>query len=142
MHNELFESLRLAMTIFLRADPGDAQRLVQRKARLREMEAAATALSVQRLRDATLASRAAGAEGATAAPDESGVLRVVRDLRRIHSHLASFAYPVLNRPRAGERGRMRSRARAALRGRAGKAPADAPAPPPEPDADEDGPNRR
>jgi len=28
---------------------------------------------------------------------------VVRDLRRIHSHLASFAYPVLNRPQAGMR---------------------------------------
>jgi hypothetical protein len=26
------------------------------------------------------------------------LLRSVRDLRRIHSHLASFAYPVLNRP--------------------------------------------
>ncbi len=109
MHTELFESLRLAMTIFLRADPADAQRLVQRKARLREMEADATTLAVQRLRDATLASRGAGADPAAAAPDESGVLRVVRDLRRIHSHLASFAYPVLNRPRAGTTGTRRAR---------------------------------
>jgi phosphate:Na+ symporter len=97
MHNELFESLRLAMAIFLRADQADAQRLVLRKARLRELEASTTALCVRRLRDATLASRAVGAEGVPGAPDESGVLRVVRDLRRIHSHLASFAYPVLNR---------------------------------------------
>jgi len=103
MHSELFESLRLAMAIFLRADPADAQRLVQRKARLRELEASTTALCVRRLREATLANRAIGAEGTPVSPDDSGVLRVVRDLRRIHSHLASFAYPVLNRPQAGLR---------------------------------------
>ena len=101
MHSELFESLRLAMAIFLRADQADAQRLVQRKARLRELEANTTALCVQRLRDAALANRAVITEGMPAAPDESGVLRVVRDLRRIHSHLASFAYPVLNRSQTG-----------------------------------------
>jgi phosphate:Na+ symporter len=125
MHNELFDSLRLAMTIFLRADPADAQRLVQRKARLREMEADATALAVQRLRDATLASRTAGTDAAAATPDESGVLRVVRDLRRIHSHLASFAYPVLNRPRAAATGSKRGRSTRA-RARAAKAAGDAP----------------
>jgi Na/Pi-cotransporter len=103
MHGELFESLRLAMAIFLRADQADAQRLVLRKARLRELEASTTALCVRRLRDATLANRAVGAEGMPGTPDDSGVLRVVRDLRRIHSHLASFAYPVLNRPQAAMR---------------------------------------
>jgi phosphate:Na+ symporter len=103
MHNELFESLRLAMAIFLRADQADAQRLVLRKARLRELEASTTALCVRRLRDTTLANRAGGAEGIPATPDESGVLKVVRDLRRIHSHLASFAYPVLNRPHSETR---------------------------------------
>jgi phosphate:Na+ symporter len=103
MHTELFESLRLAMAIFLRADQADAQRLVLRKARLRELEASTTALCVRRLRDATLAHRAVGAEALPGTHDESGVLRVVRDLRRIHSHLASFAYPVLNRPQPAAR---------------------------------------
>jgi len=73
---------------------------VLRKARLRELEASTTAQCVRRLREATLANRAVGADGMPGALDESGVLRVVRDLRRIHSHLASFAYPVLNRPQA------------------------------------------
>jgi phosphate:Na+ symporter len=114
MHSELFESLRLAMAIFLRADQADAQRLVQRKARLRELEANTTALCVRRLRDATLANRAVGTEGTPAPPDESGVLRVVRDLRRIHSHLASFAYPVLNRPGTGVRGVIHPGAKALL----------------------------
>jgi phosphate:Na+ symporter len=125
MHAELFESLRLAMTIFLRGDPTDAQRLVQRKARLREMEAETTALAVQRLRDAALASRAGGPDGGPSVPDESGVLRVVRDLRRIHSHLASFAYPILNRPRPGGRLAARRAAAKLSRTRAGKATADA-----------------
>lgn len=126
MHAELFESLRLAMTIFLRDDQVAAQRLQQRKARLREMEAETTALAIQRLRDATLASRTAGADGAPPTPDESGVLRVVRDLRRIHSHLASFAYPVLHRPRASARGPSRASARKGMRDRAGKVASEAP----------------
>ena len=125
MHSELFESLRLAMTIFLRDDQSAAQRLVQRKARLRELEAETTALAVQHLRDATLASRAVGPEGAPATPDESGVLRVVRDLRRIHSHLASFAYPVLHRARTGASGPARPAARKGMRRRSGKASSEA-----------------
>ena len=40
------------------------------------------------------------------AAEESGLLlRIVRDLRRVHSHLASFAYPVLRRPRPQPRAR-------------------------------------
>lgn len=128
MHAELLESLRLAMTIFLRGERADAQRLQQRKARLREMEAETTALAVRRLRDAALASRAAGAEAASSTPDESGVLRVVRDLRRIHSHLASFAYPVLNRAPATTRAAGRGGARRGARARRVKPAAD-PSPP-------------
>ena len=110
MHDEALESLRLAMAIFLRGDPADAQRLFGRKARLREMEAETTALVVQRLRDAVVSGRATGAEGVPATIDDSSVLRVARDLRRIHSHLASFAYPVLRTPSGGGT-RKRSRAR-------------------------------
>jgi phosphate:Na+ symporter len=110
MHDEALESLRLAMAIFLRGDPADAQRLFGRKARLREMEAETTALVVQRLRDAVLSGRAMGTEGIPATIDDSSVLRVARDLRRIHSHLASFAYPVLRAPSGGST-RRRSRAR-------------------------------
>jgi len=139
MHSELLESLRLAMAIFLRSDQSDAQRLVQRKQRLRELESEATALAVRQLREAALASRTAGTDGAPATPDESGVLRVVRDLRRIHSHLASFAYPVLNRPRQGGRGAGRVASRGA-RARAGRATGEAsPGPLDAPGADADDP---
>lgn len=131
MHGELLESLQLAMAVFLRAEPADATRLLQRKTRLRELEAHATTLAVERLRDAALARRA-GAADTSAAGDESGVLRVARDLRRIHSHLASFAYPAVHRvkPTAAARLRARRAARKAPQKEAappaGPPPGDAP----------------
>lgn len=109
MHDEALESLRLATAIFLRGDQADAQRLFDRKARLREMEAGTTALVVQRLREAVASGRTIATDGTGASIDDSGVLRVARDLRRIHSHLASFAYPVLNAPVNGARRRGRLR---------------------------------
>jgi phosphate:Na+ symporter len=112
MHAELMESLKLAMAIFLHRDPADARRLLERKTRLREMESAATALSVQLLRDAAVANRGAPGDSAAAAEESGMLLRIVRDLRRIHSHLASFAYPVAHRARAQRRFRARARAAA------------------------------
>ncbi|MBS0373991.1 MAG: Na/Pi cotransporter family protein [Proteobacteria bacterium] len=134
MHGELLESLQLAMAVFLRAEPADATRLLQRKTRLRELEAHATTLAVERLRDAALARRAgtAGTADAAGAGDESGVLRVARDLRRIHSHLASFAYPAVHRVKPTAAARLRAR-RAARKSPtretappAGPSPGDAP----------------
>ncbi len=45
MHGELLESLRLALAVFLQAEPRDAKRLAARKGQFREFEASATALS-------------------------------------------------------------------------------------------------
>jgi phosphate:Na+ symporter len=100
MQEALLESLRLALAVFLHAEPRDAERLVARKAIFREFEAAATALSVRLLRGAAAASRLNDTDIAERVAQETGLfLRMVRDLRRIHSHLASFAYPVLQRSR-------------------------------------------
>jgi phosphate:Na+ symporter len=106
MHGELLESLRLALAVFLQAELRDAKRLAARKGQFREFEASATALSVRLLRSAAAASRLTGSDTVEPSVEESGLfLRTVRDLRRIHSHLASFAYPILHRPRArGRRG--------------------------------------
>ncbi len=109
MQGELLESLRLAMAVFLHGDPADARRLVERKARLREMDAAATTLSVQLLRDATAANRASGSDPAPVAEETGLLLKIVRDLRRVHSHLASFAYPAVHRTRGRPRSRSRAR---------------------------------
>jgi phosphate:Na+ symporter len=105
MHGELVESHKLALAVFLRGDPGASQQLVSRKRQFLQMEADATALSVRVLRDAAAAGLAAGSDSVGLAAEESGLLlRIVRDLRRVHSHLASFAYPVLRRARPRARG--------------------------------------
>jgi phosphate:Na+ symporter len=98
IHAELLESLRLAVSIFLNGDARAATRLIERKAVLREMEAHATALHVRLLRDASVGARAAEGDSHGVGADGSGLfLRIVCDLRRVHSHIASFAYAVLNR---------------------------------------------
>ena len=100
MHRELLESLRLALAVFLQPEPREAKRLAARKAQFREFDAAATALSVRLLRSAAAASRLGETDGAERVAEESDLfLRTVRDLRRVHSHLASFAYPVIHRVR-------------------------------------------
>ncbi len=104
MHAELLESLRLALAVFLHGQIRDARHLVARKSRFREFEAAATALSVRLLRSAASTSRMGDAQSAEQVAEESDLfLRTVRDLRRVHSHLASFAYPILHRPRSRSR---------------------------------------
>ena len=104
MHGELLESLRLALAVFLQAEPRDAKRLAARKAQFREFDAAATVLSVRLLRTAAAASRLGEADGTERIAEESDLfLRTVRDLRRVHSHLASFAYPIIHRVRGRSR---------------------------------------
>jgi phosphate:Na+ symporter len=83
MHAELLQSLRLGLTVFLRGDAAlrEARLLMPRKRLLRRLEAVAS----QRQRPPPQAA------------DNGDFLRVVRDLRRVHSHIAALAYPVLER---------------------------------------------
>jgi len=105
MHGALFDCLRLALAVFLHGETGDARRLVASKTNFREFEAAAMTLSARSLRAAAAGNRLIESEAAERVAEESGLLlRSVRDLRRIHSHLASFAYPVLHC--AGDRGNV------------------------------------
>jgi phosphate:Na+ symporter len=99
MHAAIIESLQLAVTVFLRGHAKDAARLVARKNLLREMEAKSTALHVRLLRDAATAVRSGeGEDRAGLFAEGSGLfLSVVSDLRRIHSHIATFAYAALSR---------------------------------------------
>jgi phosphate:Na+ symporter len=109
MHKELMESMTLAVSIFLQPEPVDARRLVESKGSIRLYEVRATALSVKRLRGIVEASRNGSGESAERIAEQSGLLlRLVRDLRRVHSHLARFAYPVLHR---GEPARLTRRRR-------------------------------
>jgi phosphate:Na+ symporter len=102
IHRELLESLQLGLAVFLHGDARAAGRLQARKAPLRRMEAEATALHVRLLRDACADGGSTGDVTATLAEEGGLFLRVVRDLRRIHSHIAALAYPALDRRRRGE----------------------------------------
>ncbi|MCU1750275.1 Na/Pi cotransporter family protein [Pseudomonas sp. 6D_7.1_Bac1] len=96
LHNELLESLSLAITVFLREDLPTAHHLVNRKESVRRLEAAASREHFRTLRE----DKSAWAE--------SGDIfqRLLRDYRRVHHHIAALAYPVLER--AGERDIERS----------------------------------
>jgi len=104
MHAELVESLRLGLTVFLRGDAAlrEARLLVVRKRLLRRLETEAADMNIRSLQGA-----AKGADTVVAAGVDSGnFLRIVRDLRRVHSHIAALAYPVLERA-AGDADRSR-----------------------------------
>ncbi len=99
MHAELVESLRLGLTVFLRGDAAlrEARQLVARKRLLRRLEAEAADLNIR-----SLQSGARGVDAVLATGLDSGILlRMVRDLRRVHSHIAALAYPVIERAAGG-----------------------------------------
>jgi phosphate:Na+ symporter len=99
MHAELVDSLRLGLTVFLRGDAAlhDARRLVVRKRQLRRQEAEAAALNIRSQQGGV-----SGSDSVTTTIDNGDFLRIVRDLRRVHSHIAALAYPVLERAAESE----------------------------------------
>jgi len=89
-HEEVCDNLKLAFSVFMSGDLATARRLITEKATLRETEFAAAENHLARLR-----------EGRAESIESSSLhLDVLRDLKRIHSHICSVAYPVLER--AGE----------------------------------------
>jgi phosphate:Na+ symporter len=84
-HKRICGSLRLAFGVFMAGNVDAARRLIREKAELRSVELAAGERHFERLR-----------EGRSESIETSSLhLEVLRDLRRIHSHLCSVAYPVL-----------------------------------------------
>jgi phosphate:Na+ symporter len=95
---EIHGSLRIGMAVFLAGDYPEAAHLIARKAPLRDLEARAMALHVRLLREAAGSVRAGEGDRIDRAAEEGGqFLRIVRDLRRIHSHVAALAYPILDK---------------------------------------------
>jgi phosphate:Na+ symporter len=98
-HKRTMESLRAAFGIFMSGDPGEARKLLVEKAALRGIELAATERHLDRLR-----------EGRPETLETTSLhLDVLRDLRRIHSHICSVAYPVLDAVGELELGRFAER---------------------------------
>ena len=99
-HQQVLDSLRLAVGIFMSGDIDVARRLVAAKAQLRETEFAAAERYLVRARDPS----------ADTIESTSLDLDILRDLKRIHSHLCSAAYPVLERAGALRPSRLRTSA--------------------------------
>ena len=86
MHAQIMQSLRLGVAVFLQDDVRAAQDLAERKNVLWRMENEASDRHLRELHE-----RGTLARGGDVYP------RILRDLKRIHSHLAAPAWPALER---------------------------------------------
>lgn len=84
-HKRIVDSLRLGFSVFMSGDAADARKLIAQKAEIRTAELAAAERHFERLR-----------EGRSQSIETTSLhLDILRDLKRIHSHICSVAYPVL-----------------------------------------------
>ncbi|HVZ14172.1 MAG TPA: Na/Pi cotransporter family protein [Bauldia sp.] len=85
-HRRIVESLRIGLSVFMSGDAVAAKKLIAEKAELRNAELAAAEHHIERLR-----------EGRRESMETTSLhLDVLRDLKRVHSHIVSVAYPALN----------------------------------------------
>jgi phosphate:Na+ symporter len=84
-HKRIVDSLRLGFSVFMSGNVADARKLIAQKADIRNAELAAAERHFERLR-----------EGRSQSIETTSLhLDILRDLKRIHSHICSVAYPVL-----------------------------------------------
>ena len=97
LHERLRDNLRLGMSVFLNGNVRDAQKLLQEKARFRDLERAYASTHLTRL------------SGNTMQSIETSSLHIdlISDLKRINSHICSIAYPILDSAGALARDRIR-----------------------------------
>lgn len=85
MHGEVVANLKLALSVFMTGDALLARRLMEQKVHIRELEQKFAEAHYARIRDGH--------------PESLGSsslhLDVLRDLKRINSHITSVAYPIL-----------------------------------------------
>ena len=98
LHARLIDNLRLGMSVFLNGSVRDAQKLLEEKARFRDLERAYATTHLARL------------SGNTAQSVETSSLHIdlISDLKRINSHICSIAYPILDSAGALAPSRLRS----------------------------------
>ena len=97
LHDHLVANLRLAMSVFLNGNVRDAQKLLEEKARFRDLELAYSATHLDRLSDNTVQS----------IETSSLHIDLISDLKRINSLLCSVAYPILEQAGALAPSRLR-----------------------------------
>jgi phosphate:Na+ symporter len=84
-HKRILDNLRIAIGVFMSGDVSEARKLILEKTQLRNAELAAAERHLERLR-----------EGQPETLETTSLhLAVLRDLKRINSHICSVAYPVL-----------------------------------------------
>ncbi|HEX3710780.1 MAG TPA: Na/Pi cotransporter family protein [Pseudolabrys sp.] len=84
-HAQMMDSLKLAFNVFATRDLALARRLFSEKANMRSAESKASDSHFARLR-----------EGRAESIETSSIhLDIIRDLKRIHGHVVSVAYPIL-----------------------------------------------
>jgi phosphate:Na+ symporter len=85
-HKRVLESLKIAFGVFMSGDVAESRKLIAEKAQLRSAEVDAAEQHLDRLR-----------EGRPESLETTSLhLDVLRDLKRIHSHICTVAYPVLD----------------------------------------------
>jgi phosphate:Na+ symporter len=104
LHERLLANLRLGMSVFLDGHVRDAQKLLEEKARFRDLEHAYAANHIARLQDNT----------AQSIETSSLHLDLISELKRINSHICSIAYPILESAGALSATRLRHSRLAAL----------------------------
>ena len=85
LHERLLSNLRLGMSVFLDGHVNDARKLLEEKARFRDLEHEYAASHIARLRNNT----------AQSIETSSLHLDLISELKRINSHICSIAYPIL-----------------------------------------------
>ena len=100
LHERLTDNLRLGMSVFLNGSVRDAQKLLEEKARFRDLERAYSSNHLERLAANTLHSQ------------ETSALHIdmISEMKRINSHLCSIAYPILESAGAPTPSRVKSTA--------------------------------
>jgi phosphate:Na+ symporter len=86
LHARLIDNLRLSMSVFLNGDVRDAKRLLEEKARFRDLAHSYSGTHLARLIDNTTLS----------IETSSLYLDLISDLKRVNSHICSIAYPILD----------------------------------------------
>jgi phosphate:Na+ symporter len=105
-HKRIMDNLKLAFSVFINNDVKVARTLIQEKTQLRTAELACADSHLGRLR-----------EGRPESIETSSLhLDVLRDLKRIHSHICSVAYPVLEATGELQPNRLRDSEPAIARG--------------------------
>ncbi|MGY4828355.1 Na/Pi cotransporter family protein [Sphaerotilaceae bacterium SBD11-9] len=104
LHERLLANLRLSMSVFLDGHVRDAQKLLEEKARFRDLEHEYAAAHIGRLQENT----------AQSIETSSLHLDLISDLKRINSHICSIAYPILETAGALSKTRIRHSRLAAM----------------------------